>query len=87
MKLFEYMACGRVICSSDLPVLKEVLSPEISILLPPEDSDAWVTAIHKIKDDPTLRDDLSRRARAAAKEYSWEDRAEKMLDGFQKAGN
>ena len=86
MKLFEYMACGRVICSSDLPVLQEVLSPEIAILLPPEDSDAWVTAIQKLKDDPTIRDDMSRRAKAAAKEYSWEDRAEKMLDGFQKAG-
>ena len=83
MKLFEYMACGRVICSSNLPVLQEILTPEIAILLPPEDSGAWVTAIQEIKDDPTLRSNLSHSARVAAKEYSWENRAEKMLDGIQ----
>ncbi len=87
MKLFEYLACGRVICSSNLPVLQEILSPEIAILLPPEDSGAWVTAIQELKDDPALRSKLSRSARAAAKEFSWESRAEKMLDGIQLAGN
>jgi len=83
MKLFEYMACGRVICSSNLPVLQEILTPEIAILLPPEDSGAWVTAIQEIRDDPSLRSNLSHSARVAAKEYSWENRAEKMLDGIQ----
>ena len=43
MKMFEYLACGRPILSSDLPVLKEVLSSENAILLPPRDLAAWVT--------------------------------------------
>ncbi len=30
MKLFEYMACGRAILASDLPVLKEVLNAQNS---------------------------------------------------------
>ena len=42
MKMFEYMAAGRAILSSDLPVLREVLNEENAILLPPDEPAAWV---------------------------------------------
>ena len=79
MKLFEYLACGRAICSSNLPVLQEVLSPEIAVLLPPDDVEAWVAAIQELQTNPTLRKDLGVRARATASAYSWEARAENII--------
>ena len=79
MKLFEYMACGRAIISSDLPVLKEILSPKTARLLPPEDREAWVRAIVSLRDDPTTRQQLGTAAKLAAEEYTWEARAIKIL--------
>jgi len=79
MKLFEYLASGRAICSSNLPVLKEVLTPETAVLLPPENVEAWVAAIQQLCRDPRLRNELAANAKAAAQEYSWQARAEKIF--------
>ena len=83
MKLFEYLASGRAICSSDLPVLKEILSSEIAVLLPPTDVESWVTAIRELQDNSSYRNNLAHKARLAATEYSWESRAEKILSGIE----
>ncbi len=83
MKLFEYLASGRAICSSDLPVLREIISPELAMILPADEVDAWVAAIRKLVDDPALRETLGSSARSAANDYSWDARARRMLDEFQ----
>jgi glycosyltransferase involved in cell wall biosynthesis len=82
MKLFEYMACGRAILSSDLPVLREVLNEHNSVLLPPDDVDAWTAAIRTLCADPAQRAQLGDRARQDASRYTWERRAEKVLEGL-----
>jgi len=81
MKLFEYLACGRAICSSNLPVLQEILSPEAAVLLPPDDVGSWIAAIDELRKNPTLRRELGDKARATAKLYSWQARAEKIFEG------
>ena len=82
MKLFEYLACGRPILSSDLPVLREVLNQENSILLPPDDPQAWTAALRSLCGDPARRAALGEAARRDAVQYTWEARAEKVLDGL-----
>ena len=82
MKLFEYLAAGRVILSSDLPVFREVLNPDNAVLLPPEDVDAWVNAIRELHTHPEKRAALGSRARLDAEQYTWEARARKMLEGL-----
>jgi glycosyltransferase involved in cell wall biosynthesis len=79
MKLFEYLACGRVILSSHLPVLNEILNGENAILLPPDDVDAWVEAIKGIRNDPVRRKSLAEQARTDSVRFSWESRAERIL--------
>ena len=79
MKLFEYLACGRVILSSDLSVLQEILNTENAILLPPDDPGAWVAAIQDLRDDPGKRAHLAAQARRDAQAYSWETRAKRIL--------
>lgn len=80
MKLFEYLACGRAILSSDLPVLREVLSPQNAVLLPAEDVDAWVAAIRELCDNPARRESLAAQARVDARKYTWENRARRIFD-------
>jgi len=82
MKLFEYLACGRVILSSELPVLTEVLTPHNSILLPPDDVDAWAVAIRKLITNDVDREKLETQAKKDAQKYSWEVRAAKILNGI-----
>ena len=82
MKLFEYLACGRPILSSDLPVLREVLNPHNAVLLPPGDLNAWVAAIHDLCAGPNHRAELGERARIDASRYTWEERAGRVLEGL-----
>jgi glycosyltransferase involved in cell wall biosynthesis len=82
MKLFEYLACGRPILSSDLPVLRETVNEENAVLLPPEDTNAWVEALLALQGDPGRRAALSQAARLSAGQYTWEARANKILDGL-----
>jgi len=49
LKMFQYMAHKKPIIASDLPVLREVLNNNNAILIPPDDIDAWVKAIYKLK--------------------------------------
>ncbi len=85
MKMFEYMAAGRAIVSSDLPVLREVLSDRSNALLvPPDDAGAWEAALGELAADAALR----RRLGEAAQEdflarHTWDARARAVLEGLE----
>jgi glycosyltransferase involved in cell wall biosynthesis len=79
MKLFEYLASQRAILSSDLPVLREILNPQIAMLLPPEDIQAWVVALKTLRDDPGQRLVMAENALAAVRQYTWDSRAKQLL--------
>ncbi len=79
LKLFEYMAAGRAIVASDLPSIREVLHDGIdAILVPPGDAAALAAAIQRLVDDPGTAARLGGAALAAAPEFSWDRRAERL---------
>ena len=82
MKMFEYMASGRPILASDLPVIREVLNQQNSILCPPEDLDSWTAAFRSLIEDDDLRRVLSRQALEDIQSYDWVQRAHKLISGF-----
>lgn len=82
MKMFEYMAAGRAILSSDLPVIREVLNSTNALFCPPEDENAWRTALGQLLSDPSLRASLARQARQDVEQYTWLARARNILAGF-----
>ena len=81
LKIFEYMAAGKPILCSDLPVLREVMRDgENCLLLPPDDLDAWALALARLRDAPELQSRLGRTARAEFLErYTWNARAMRVL--------
>jgi len=83
MKMFEYMAAGRAILTSDLPVLREVLDDNTAVFCPPEDRAAWLQALKRLLADARLRDGLGKRARQAAETHTWVERARRALAGFE----
>ncbi len=55
LKIFEYMAAGRPIVASDLPVLREILEDgRNALLVSPGDVDAWCIALNKLRNHPDI---------------------------------
>jgi glycosyltransferase involved in cell wall biosynthesis len=80
LKIFEYMAAKKPIVCSDLPVIREVLNENNSILVPPSDVKGWVSALHRLKDDPALRQQLAEAGYDdLIRKYSWKQRARDIL--------
>jgi glycosyltransferase involved in cell wall biosynthesis len=79
MKLFEYMACGRLIIASDLPVLREVLSEQNALLCDPEDLDAWEQGLERAVEDKAWRQRLGQQALRDARRYAWTRRVDVCL--------
>src|SRR3990172_1222803 len=82
MKAFEYLAAGRPILSSRLPVFLEVLHPGNAILLEAEDVEAWDAALARVAADSDLRTRLGTTARREAAQYSWLERTRRALEGL-----
>lgn len=82
MKIFEYLASGRVILSSDLPVLHEVLNENNAIFCPPDDAHAWELALRRLQLEPQFGRRLADQARLDAEKYSWIERSRLILAGF-----
>ena len=84
MKMFEYMASGAPIVSSDLPVLQEVLRHDDNALIAPvDDPGAWQRAIERLVAEPATRARLAEQAlRDLRAHYTWDARAAAVLRGL-----
>jgi glycosyltransferase involved in cell wall biosynthesis len=85
MKIFEYMAAGRAIICSDLPVLREVLTDdENALLCEPENLDHWQKALETLRDDSTLAQRLGSKAFADLQSrHTWSNRASSVLSDIE----
>jgi len=82
LKMFEYMASGRPIVSSSLPVLKEVLKDQYNALLvTPDNIVAWDEALNKIMTNPGLAESLAKHALEDVRRYTWKARALNIMRG------
>lgn len=83
MKLFEYMAAGRAIITSDLPVLQEVLNPSNAVFASTGNVDAWDKVLQNLVANPSRREALGAKARADVEQYTWRERARKSIVGLE----
>lgn len=80
LKLFEYMASSRPIIASDLPALREILNDKNALFFQPDNANDLARAIKMIKSSKMLGLHLSQQAAADVKNYTWDNRAKKILD-------
>lgn len=78
IKLFEYMAMGKAIISSDMGQIKEVIEHgKTGILIKPNDPIELTEAIMRLLDDDKLRTKLGNNAwESVLKNYTWENNAD-----------
>lgn len=81
LKIFEYMGAGLPIVTSDLPVLREILLPDQTALMPAPDAPReFAAAVRRLADDAALRLQLARAAQAHLRAFTWENRAARILE-------
>jgi len=83
MKLFQYMAHGKAIISSDLPVLREVIDESLAHFATPDDPLAWAAEIEILRDE-SLRAQLGEKAQSRQKkQFTWKQRARSLLEAVE----
>ncbi len=87
LKIFEYMASGRAIVCSDLPVLREILTDgQTALLCDPMKPEDWEKALKHLEANEKLRIGLGESARQVqATSYTWDVRVKKIYDHVEDA--
>lgn len=81
LKLFELMQGGVPIVASDLPSVRELVRHGHSAhLVPPDDAAALAAGIETVLRDRDYAARLVREAAARVRDYTWERRAERILE-------
>jgi len=80
LKLYEYMAAGRLILASDLPALRVILNETNSVLLPCDALDPWVQALEKAKRARVRARRLAERARRDVRPFTWRNRIHAIME-------
>ncbi len=84
LKLFEYMASGRPIVASDLPVLQEILRDgDNALLFKERQAEDLAEKISALLMDEERAEKLSKCARDDVQDLSWEKRAGRILEFIQ----
>lgn len=73
----EAMACGTPVVVANTTALPEVVG-EAGLLVPPEDIGAIAAAIQRLRDQPDLYRDLTRRGQERAQRFTWAAHAERV---------
>lgn len=82
LKIFEYMASGKPMICSSMPVLMEILRhDDNAILCTPDDASDWVGAIKYLRSNPAAAHKIAENAQKDfLNHYTWQKRAENILN-------
>lgn len=83
MKMFEYMASGRLIIASDLPVLREVLNEDNALLCEPDVLECWRRGLERTTTNASWKQGLARQANEDARRYDWTGRIDICLPSVE----
>src|SRR3989338_4727355 len=80
LKMFEYMASKRPIVATNLPSIREVLNDANAVLMEANSTDKLVLGTLKLLNDPAICDRLAAKAFEDVQQYTWQNRAKKIID-------
>lgn len=81
MKLFEYLAAGKAIVSTDLPSIQEIITDgQNGLLFPHDNPQAFAHGILHLLTDDARKQQLETKAKQDVQKYSWTARAKRILE-------
>lgn len=80
LKLFEYMASGVPIVTTDLPSIREVLDESTAVFVRPDDVRDLARGISDLLMHPDKAYSIANAARVKVEEYDWRKRAASIAD-------
>ncbi len=87
MKMFEYLAAGKPILASNLPVIHEILDPTCAVFCEPENLSSWIEGLKMLLDHPEEAAKLAAAAKRKSSFYSWKNREKMILDALTEGKN
>jgi len=83
--LLEAMAAGRPLVASNIEGYASVLTHGVEgLLVRPKDSEGLASALLELLSDPDKRQEMGKRARQRAQEYSWERVSQRVLSYYER---
>ena len=86
LPVLEAMACGCPVIASNTSSLSEVAG-DAALLVPPQDIEAWTSAIRQVIDDEELQQAMRIRGYDRAKTFSWSNAADRYLEHYRAIAN
>ena len=84
----EAAACGKPVIGTDIPGLKDaIIDKKTGILVESENSDELAVAIDTLLENEKLRNELGLNGKKWAKNFQWEDIAEKQEQFYKDTVN
>ena len=81
LKMFEYLASGKILISSNRRVLKEILKNEINCLIVKNNNiDGWLQRIKYAENNLKRINQITKYARKDVQNYSWEKRVKNIIN-------
>jgi glycosyltransferase involved in cell wall biosynthesis len=84
MKLFSYLATGRVIVAPIAPDTRELLGEHNALLVPPGDPVSAVSAMRAAVRDTVRWERIARAARATSAGLTWDARAQRIETALER---
>jgi glycosyltransferase involved in cell wall biosynthesis len=81
--VLEAMACGAPVVVSSTSSLPEVVG-DAGLLVDPTNEQEIASAMQRLLDDSSLREELRRRSMARAALFSWERTTQQTLDVYRR---
>ena len=78
LKMFDYLASGKIIIASDLQVYKNILKDKQNCIILKENINLWCKTIKKLIQNKRFNH-LGKNAKESSKKYTWFIRAQKIL--------
>ena len=80
LKMFEYMAANRIIITSDLPTIRDVLSEETAVFVAPGNPQSLADRLQWITTHPEKALMRTQQAHQLVQSHTWEERMRNILN-------
>ncbi|HAT42975.1 MAG TPA: hypothetical protein DCS87_14800 [Rheinheimera sp.] len=80
LKLFEYLASGIPIVTSDLPVIREVVDSDTVFFAEPDSLESWTGTIRTVLNDYSAASDKATKGKDIVSYYTWEARCSRIIE-------